>query len=237
MGNMFRFKLTPSADEVEAEDAKYKRNSNQKKHVVAVDLDEVLGGFLPALTIWHNRLYNTSYTLADYKSYAYCDLWGGTNEATVIKVHQFFDSDEFRTGVRPLPNAKKTLEKFRPRCTFHVVTSRQTVISKDTLKWLELHFKGIFSDVHFGNHYDLKAPDPDSTQSGVIKRSKPDMCQDINAVALIDDSAKYVHSFISTTKDIGSLFCCFACLLFVSSCNKISSTLTCLPKIYTRYEI
>lgn len=37
-----------------------------------------------------------------------------------------------------------------------VVTSRQFVIQKPTLKWLDLHYPGIFSEVHFGNHWALE---------------------------------------------------------------------------------
>ena len=37
-----------------------------------------------------------------------------------------------------------------------IVTSRQFVIQKPTLKWLDLHYPGIFAEVHFGNHWALE---------------------------------------------------------------------------------
>ncbi len=37
-----------------------------KKQIVAVDLDEVLGGFVPALNKFVNRKYGTKYALEDY---------------------------------------------------------------------------------------------------------------------------------------------------------------------------
>ncbi len=165
-----------------------------QKPVVAVDLDEVLGGFLPALTLWHNRVYGTAFSLSDYRSYSYHELWGGTNAATVAKVHTFFDSDEFKSGVAPIPGAAETLRPLLPLCTFVVATSRQHVIAQATADWIEEHFAGIFDAIKMGNHYDLKSPDPDApgdAAAGVVKRSKPDMCRDMGACALIDDSAKY----------------------------------------------
>jgi hypothetical protein len=36
------------------------------KPVIAVDIDEVLGGFLPAIIRWHNDIHATSLTLQDF---------------------------------------------------------------------------------------------------------------------------------------------------------------------------
>ena len=181
-----------------------KSSSNEtiKKPVVACDLDEVLGGFLPCLTEWHNKMYATTFTLADYKSYEYADLWGGTNAESVAKVHEFFHSSEFQNGVQPIAHAFETLQKFTNDFDFIVVTSRQTVIEKETKNWIEQHYPNIFSSIKLGNHYDLASPDPDAPSSGnIIKRSKPDMCKDIQATALIDDSAKYAYQCASEVKD------------------------------------
>jgi hypothetical protein len=161
------------------------------KHTIAVDLDEVLGGFLPALTAWHNRVHGTCFAIDDYRSYAYCDLWGGSNAETVRKVHAFFDSEEFATGVRPIAKAAEVLRSFLGRCRFFVVTSRQHVIAEQTAAWIAEHFEGVFAGVKMGNHYDLASPDPDEVTNDVVKRSKPQMCADIGACVLIDDSAKY----------------------------------------------
>jgi hypothetical protein len=161
------------------------------KHTIAVDLDEVLGGFLPALTTWHNRVYGTSFSLEDYRSYSYCDLWGGSNAETVRKVHAFFESEEFDTGVMPIAGAADVLRSFLGRCEFFVVTSRQHVIAEQTAAWIQKHFEGIFAGIKMGNHYDLASPNPDKVTNNVVKRSKPEMCADIGACALIDDSVKY----------------------------------------------
>ena len=37
-----------------------------------------------------------------------------------------------------------------------VVTSRQHVIRDSTLRWIDLHFPGIFKEVHFGNHWAME---------------------------------------------------------------------------------
>ena len=38
-----------------------------------------------------------------------------------------------------------------------MITSRQLEIQQNTRDWLELHFKGIFKEALFGNHWTLNA--------------------------------------------------------------------------------
>lgn len=58
---------------------------------------------------------------------------------------------------------------------------RQHVIEDKTRAWLETHFPGIFSSVLFGNHWGREG----------AQRSKLDMCREVDAALLIDDSIAY----------------------------------------------
>ena len=92
----------------------------------------------------------------------------------------FFASTHF-INIKPIPHAFETLLKLKDDYDLHIVTSRQFAIQDATLEWIELHYPGLFSAVHFGNHY---------SKDGKM-RSKPEMCRDIGAVLLIDDSLQY----------------------------------------------
>lgn len=52
--------------------------------------------------------------------------------------------------------AYTSLKRLKEVSDLVIVTSRQFVIQKPTLKWLELHYPGIFAEVHFGNHWALE---------------------------------------------------------------------------------
>lgn len=82
----------------------------------------------------------------------------------------------FRSAVAA---ANETLSSLAPRFRFAVVTSRQAAVEGATRSWLERQFPGIFESVHFGNHY---------ASDGSPARSKAEICKEIGAVALIDDS-------------------------------------------------
>jgi hypothetical protein len=158
--------------------------TGNSKIVVAVDVDEVLAYFIPALARWHNRVHGSpSLSPASFFSYTFCEVWGGSNDEATAKVHAFFEAPEFLEQMEAVEGAFEVLRSRATRFEYVVVTSRQHCIRDATLSWLEKYFPGIFSDFRFGNHYGLDG----------AKRSKLDICRDIGAACLIDDSLKYAR--------------------------------------------
>eukprot|EP00729_Bicosta_minor_P003317 gene3317-32912_t len=134
---------------------------------------------------------------SDYKSYAFKDTWGGDDADSVKKVYEFFQTKYFLTELAPVAGAFEGLNAIKkavPNAVFFVITSRQLEIQQNTRDWLELHFKGIFKEALFGNHWTLNADGTANVgDSGATKKSKPDMCAAIGARVLIDDSIKYAR--------------------------------------------
>ena len=114
--------------------------AQRSKPVLAVDIDEVLGAFLPALIRWHNDTHGTSLSLGDFNSYWFCEVWGGTNEEATEKVHAFFETPYFLQQLEPIQGAAAALETLSAKFDMVVVTSRQHVIAEATMQWLEQHF-------------------------------------------------------------------------------------------------
>ena len=152
--------------------------------MIAVDLDEVLGEFIPPLAQFHNATYGSSLRPEDFHSYHFASVWGGTNEEAQDKVHAFFKSKYFK-DIPVIEGAFDVLTGLKDRFDFTVVTSRQHMIEGITREWLAKHYPNVFTSVLFGNHYGLAG-------SGRVS-SKPDMCLSIHAVALIDDSITYAR--------------------------------------------
>ena len=151
--------------------------------VVAVDLDEVLGEFVPSLLSFHNAHYGTSLQLSSFHSYLFHEVWGGSFDDAVAKVHLFFASPYF-LDMPPIPEAAPTLRALLPHCRFHVVTARQHSIEAQTRQWLHRHYPHIFSSILLGNHFSHAGR----------QRSKADMCQEVGARVLIDDSATHARA-------------------------------------------
>lgn len=163
---------------------------NVQKVALAVDVDEVLALFIPALAEFHNANYQTRLDSSSFVSYEFHKVWGGTAHDCSKKMDDFFQSEYFQFGVSPVPGAYDALRslknEFGSNLEFHVVTARQNKLQSHTKEWLEKHYPDIFqeSNIHFGNHYSA---------DGSKSRSKPEMCQFIDAICLIDDSQIYAN--------------------------------------------
>jgi len=155
------------------------------KSVLAVDIDEVLAGFIPTLTHWYNLRHDKSLHPADYFSYEFHLVWQCTLDECGDEMMKFFESDAFFNDIKPINNALEALKDLNNDYDLHIITARQHIVEEATLKWLETYYPNIFpkEKVHFGNHYSKDGK----------SRKKSEICKEINAVALIDDSLKYAR--------------------------------------------
>ena len=159
--------------------------SLQSPFIIAIDIDEVLSEFLSQLCIFHNITYNTSLKLSDFYSYNFWETWGGTRNEATIKCYQFFNSIYFK-DLPTINNSYNVLSslKLKYNIQYVIVTSRQLDIKDQTLEWLNKNYPNLFNDVQFGHHYS-------NENDNRPAKSKLDMCLELNASILIDDSLIY----------------------------------------------
>lgn len=151
------------------------------KIAVAVDVDEVLGNFVSALNRFIADRYSLNHSVSEYHVYEFFKIWNCSRDEADIRVHEFFKTSYFKTGIHPIPGAQKTLHMLSKYCNLSVVTSRQNAIKDHTIEWIEKHFPGLFQEIHFGNHFALDG----------VSRPKSDICRSLGAKVLIDDNPRY----------------------------------------------
>ncbi|XP_016476559.1 uncharacterized protein LOC107798113 [Nicotiana tabacum] len=157
---------------------------NQDLHdkiVVAVDVDEVLGNFVSALNEFIADRYSSYYSVSEYHVYEFFKIWKCSRDEADIRVHEFFKTSYFKTGIHPIPGARQALQKMSRFCNLSIVTSRQNAIKAHTIEWIERHYPGLFQDMHFGNHFALNGQ----------SIAKSDICRSLGANVLIDDNPRY----------------------------------------------
>ncbi|CAJ1975701.1 unnamed protein product [Sphenostylis stenocarpa] len=152
-----------------------------QKLVVAVDVDEVLGNFVSALNEFIADRYSSNHSVSEYHVYEFFKIWNCSRDEANTRVHEFFETSYFKSGIQPIPGALTSLQKLSRFCNLSVVTSRQNVIKDHTIEWIEKHFSGLFQDIHFGNHFALDGE----------SRPKSEICRSLNAKVLIDDNPRY----------------------------------------------
>ncbi|KAF8401173.1 hypothetical protein HHK36_014477 [Tetracentron sinense] len=152
-----------------------------EKLVVAVDLDEVLGNFVSALNKFTADRYSLNHSISEYHMYEFFKIWNCSRDEADIRVHEFFKTSYFKTGIYPIPGARRVLHKLSRFCDLSVVTSRQNAIKDHTIEWIEKYYPGLFQEIHFGNHFALDG----------LSRPKSDICRSLGAKFLIDDNPRY----------------------------------------------
>ncbi|XP_028786898.1 uncharacterized protein LOC114742851 isoform X2 [Neltuma alba] len=152
-----------------------------QKFVVAVDVDEVLGNFLSALNRFIADRYSSNYSVSEYHVYEFFKIWNCSRDEADVRVHEFFKTQYFMSGIQPIPGARKALEELSTSCSLSVVTSRQNAIKDHTIEWIEEYYPGLFQEIHFGNHFALDG----------LSRPKSEICRSLGAKVLIDDNPRY----------------------------------------------
>ncbi|XP_004488158.1 uncharacterized protein [Cicer arietinum] len=152
-----------------------------QKLVVAVDVDEVLGNFVSALNKFIADRYSSNHSVSEYHVYEFFKIWNCSRDEANTRVHEFFETPYFKSGIHPIPGAQMALQKLSKFCNLSVVTSRQNIIKGHTIEWIENNFSGLFDEIHFGNHFALDG----------VSRPKSEICRSLNAKILIDDNPRY----------------------------------------------
>jgi len=150
---------------------------NEAKPVIAVDIDDVLVPHAESFIRMFNEKYGTQLTLADNHSVDPRVFGVETIEEAVRRVQSLIHTPEFLAG-EPTEEAVEALRKLSENYNLAVVTARDTIIEKVTRDWLDEYFSEIVNEAHFTARYNLEGK----------SRPKAEVCQEIGAIALIDDS-------------------------------------------------
>jgi len=144
---------------------------------IGVDLDEVLADTLSAVLPFHNDRYNTSLTRGDFHSYKFWEIWGGSREESVRRVHEFFDSP-YAERVTPIAGARDALTRLKEAGhELHVITARSNAFIEHTKRWIGMHFPGLFDEIHFTNFYSVSGEG----------RTKSSVCKNLGIEVMVED--------------------------------------------------
>ncbi|KIJ45669.1 hypothetical protein M422DRAFT_227393 [Sphaerobolus stellatus SS14] len=164
--------------------------------ILAIDLDDVLCQTNQAAANWHNAKYDTHLTLSDFHYYHWWKNPGwGSPEETAKKVEVFYHSNEFE-NVDPVPGAVETMAELKNRgYRLIILTSREASLRKTTLQWIDRWFPSrTFEYVYFSE--DLINSMKNFDETGWTWPTKAELCMELRANLLIDDSVENVLSCV-----------------------------------------
>ncbi|KAG6919590.1 hypothetical protein DXG01_004254 [Tephrocybe rancida] len=165
--------------------------------VIAIDLDDVLSQ-TNQMTITTGRYVKLGQLHARRSDHFKNPFWGTPHE-TFVKVKEFYATDRiFNTKVVPgALEGVKTLKNMGFRLV--IVTARTEDNADESWEWVNKHFPGIFESIICTGQFK------DAHKTGhefVTKLSKAEVCANLGAVLLIDDSSENALQCAASKKPI-----------------------------------
>lgn len=160
-----------------------------KEPIIACDLDDVLSATNQTVAEFHNETYGTNIDLSHFYYYYYWRNpgWGSPKE-TSHKVKEYYKTDRLDNAL-PISDALDGVRKLKEMgFKLVVITARPSHERERSLYWVDRHFPGIFETVICtGQSQESTFADGHEI---VTRLTKADVCKEINAKVLIDDSAE-----------------------------------------------
>lgn len=153
----------------------------EPKRTIAIDIDEVLFPMANTFLEWHNSEYGTDFTLDQMTSYYVEDLTGETEEAMLLKIKAYLDTEHYKQG-KPLEGTVDAIHKLKKKFKLAIITSRDHFYRPSTKRFLESHFGGLYDELYYTHtvrQLDLRLP-------------KHIICEEIGAFALVDDHLNHI---------------------------------------------
>lgn len=166
----------------------------EQKPVLALDLDELLFPFVENFATFVNVKNGTSYAVEDFVTYEFEDTFETTMDVIICWVDEFLRQHDPTST--PVDGAVEAIRSLQSRFTLFVITARDDAHEEHTLAWLHNHFPDMFDKLMFCNLYP---------PGRVDSRTKAELCDEIDAIGLVDDSIDYVSAVAATGRK-GILF-------------------------------
>ena len=174
--------------------------NNQLRQTIAIDIDDVLADTTDALRLWSNELSGSNLTEEHFKEEGeywgyYERVWDQHNISDVLRYADFHSAlirDEI--AIPLLPGAEFAINELRKRFDIILITSRSGDLEGVTRSWLKDNFGNHGIKLYFAknNRY--------STESE--KKSKGQLCKELGASLLIDDSVQHCESALAEDIDV-----------------------------------
>lgn len=165
------------------------------KEILAMDIDEVVFPLVKEFCVWHNQEYGTLYVPEDFHSYEFNDVLGTDIPETVHRVHTFLGQEHGHKGVTPIDDAVYGVHRLSEEFHIKPVTARHPGFRLVTEEYLDEFFGDVFHEVTLVGH----------AATMDILKTKADVCVEVGARGIIDDSIVHVTGCVERGLD-GILF-------------------------------
>jgi 5'(3')-deoxyribonucleotidase len=163
---------------------------------IGIDIDDVLAETLPAFVHYNNECHHGEWRLDHFHTAHWEEVLGLSSDAMADRLELFFDSNHFK-GVGPAPHAQEVVGELATSHELHIISARWDLLVPFTERWLEVHFPGLFTEIHFArNHYTPRA------SPGRTRPTKDELLEIHQVELLIEDSLEYAERCVERGFDV-----------------------------------
>lgn len=163
------------------------------KEVLALDVDEVLFPMLHHFIADYNGRYGTDHKLEHFDSYEFERVLNISVPETVERVFAFIGSNH--SHIDPIEGTQDAIDRLSRKYDLEVITARDQIFDSSTTAWIEEKVSKVFKNINFVGYAPIKEK----------PITKAEVCLDIGAIAMIDDSLPYLKQCVEVGVD-GILF-------------------------------
>lgn len=145
---------------------------------IAVDMDEVIADLLEQYILFLNTEQKLKLLREQFTGYYTWTGWNGTVEEKIQSFSTFYKSPYF-FQVLPVAAAAEALATIKKDNELYIVTSRPDSLKDATISWIEQYYPDTFTDIYFADY--------------VLKKKKSDICKQLGATYIIEDSLDYAR--------------------------------------------
>ncbi len=156
-----------------------KAGAIRSKPVVAVDIDNTILLYTSAFIVWHNANYGTQFKLEQFVDYCFSPMLECSDEEALNRVDLFSKTNAFACA-EEIEGAMDAMVKIDAMGYEIVLVTTRASSTKDVIdQWLAFHWR---PQLLLKNRYEMPRI------MFCEGRRKVDICADLGAVAMIDDS-------------------------------------------------
>lgn len=161
----------------------------QDRLVWAIDCDDVVVPTAQALIDAYNERYGLRVPLEAFNSGDDPSLWGVSSPREARQRVNRLLEEGIAFDIAPTGETIEALTRLAAVDELHMVTGRLSSFEEATLRMLDTHLPGVFRTVEHTNFFNDEG-------SGLISRTKGEVCAAIGADVLIDDHMAHAQSVL-----------------------------------------
>lgn len=163
--------------------------ASERRLVIAIDCDDVIVPTAAGIIENYNQRFHTQLGLQDFYRHEPDNRWG-TNDMDVAmaRVNEYLRSKE-HAEMAPFQDSVVAINALAKKHELHLVTGRASFLEEMTKDMLNTHFADCFASIEHTNFLV-------TSESGLVTRSKGEVCRDLDADVLIDDHIVHGESVL-----------------------------------------